>query len=272
MAKLVWDQVDDRLYKSGLDHGVLYLPNPQGEYDDGVSWNGLISIKENFSDDNTDAHYFDGVKYLDSYNVGDFAATLSAYTYPDAFLEFEGIGNLGAGLYVDDQESKVFGLSYRTLIGSLHQGLDQGYRLHLLYHLTAVPSDLTFQNGSNPSEPVNFEWEITGVPEKAAPYRPTSHVILDSQFIFPETLAAIEDMLYGSDLIRPRLPSLIELISFVQFWDPKMILPMPDTGLSQLVDGSGDLTQAKVPGVYAALPTTRLVEILPKGFYHLEVE
>lgn len=270
MAKLEWDRVDDRLYKTGLDHGVLYVPNEQGEYTNGFAWNGLTSISESFDDDNTEAYYFDGVKYLDSSNVGDFSATLSAYTYPDAFLEFEGMGTLGPGFYADDQEIKVFGLAFRTLTGSAPQGIEYGYQLHLLYHLTAIPMSLNYQNGSNPSEPLNFEWTITGLPEKASPYRPTAHVILDSEFINPDVLAAIEEILYGTSSEAPQLPSLVELISFVSFWGPKMILAMPDTGLAQLVDGSGDLTPAKVAGIYGALPTTRLVQTTPVGFYILE--
>jgi hypothetical protein len=272
MTRLVWDKIDDRFYKAGLDHGVLYVPNAQGEYDDGFAWNGLTAIDENFSDDNTDPHYYDGVKYLDSYHDGDFSAKLSAFTYPDEFLEFEGMHELGNGLYVDDQPGKVFGLTYRTLIGSHHQGLEQGYRIHLVYNLTAVPSSLTFQNGSNPSEPLNFEWEIYSIPEKAYPYRPTGHIILDSWYMNDEVLKAIEDILYGTEDTPPRLPSLSDLLDFVYYWGPKVIMHEPLTGLSPLVPGSGDLTPAKVDGIYSALPTTRLVETALDGFYILNQE
>ena len=86
MAKLVWDKIDDRLYKTGLDRGVLYVPNPQSKYDNGFAWNGLTAVDEDFSDDATSPHYYDGVKYLDSYPNGDFTAKLSAFTYPDEFL------------------------------------------------------------------------------------------------------------------------------------------------------------------------------------------
>lgn len=269
MTRLVWDKVDERFYKVGLDHGVLYVPNAQGEYDNGFAWNGLTSVDETFSDDNTEPYYYDGVKYLDSYDLGDFQAKLSAFTYPDEFLEFEGMHALGNGLYVDDQAGKVFGLTYRTLLGSNHQGLDEGYRIHLVYNLTAVPSSLTFQNGSNPSDPLNFEWEIYSLPEKASPYRPTGHIILDSDYMNPDILEQLEDIIYGTEDTQPRLPSLEELLDFVYYWGPRLIMHEPITGLSPLVSGSGDLTPAKVVGLYAALPTTRLVASTVDGLYIL---
>ena len=269
MTRLVWDQVDDRLYKAGIDHGVLYLPNDQGEYDDGVAWNGLTSIDESFGDDTTSPYYYDGVKYLDSYDIGDFQAKLSAFTYPDEFLEFEGMEALGNGLYVDDQPGKLFGLTYRTLIGSMQAGLAEGYRIHLVYNLTAVPGTLTFQNGSNPSEPLNFDWDIYSIPEKASPYRPTGHIILDSRLMNDDVLASLEDIIYGTEGTKPRLPSLEDLLDFVYYWGPKFIMHKPLTGLSPLVPGSGDLTPAKVDGIYSALPTTRLVETALDGLYIL---
>ena len=46
MTKLAWDQVGDRLYETGVSNGVLYMPNPGGVYDDGVAWNGLVTVTE----------------------------------------------------------------------------------------------------------------------------------------------------------------------------------------------------------------------------------
>ena len=36
MAKLVWDLAAERRYETGVDHGVLYTPDAQGEYTTGV--------------------------------------------------------------------------------------------------------------------------------------------------------------------------------------------------------------------------------------------
>lgn len=199
MAKLEWDKISDRTYETGLDRGVLYLPSAPGVYDDGVVWNGLIGVDEQFNDDLTDSFYFDGIKYLDSYQMGDFTATLRAYTYPDEFLEFEGVEELGSGLFVDDQASKVFGMSYRTRIGSEVSGLNAGYQIHLLYNLTVTEDTYTYQNESPEPSVLEFQWTIYGLPEKVDSYRPTAHVILDSRYLNSDILATIERILYGTD-------------------------------------------------------------------------
>ena len=46
MATLTWDQTGERLYETGVDHGVLYLPDDKGEYASGVAWNGLTTVTE----------------------------------------------------------------------------------------------------------------------------------------------------------------------------------------------------------------------------------
>ena len=43
---LVWDLVGERFYETGVDHGVLYIPDVSGVYNDGVAWNGLVSVTE----------------------------------------------------------------------------------------------------------------------------------------------------------------------------------------------------------------------------------
>ena len=45
MTALTWDQVGERLYETGVDHGVLYIPT-DGVYDVGVAWNGLVTVTE----------------------------------------------------------------------------------------------------------------------------------------------------------------------------------------------------------------------------------
>lgn len=270
MARLEWDKTVERLYETGIDRGVLYVPNDQGIYDNGFAWNGLTAIKENFAADNTKPHYFDGIKYLDSYYTGDFSATLSAFTYPDEFLDFEGVGSLGNGLYADDQNTKVFSLAYRTLVGNEVEGTSLGYQIHVLYNLTTVDPQATFQNGSE-LQPITFDWQIAGVPEKLRYYRPTSHIIIDSRYFPEDLLQTFEDIIYGSDDENPRLPPLSSIVGVVLGWDPRLIEPAPTTGLSPLLAGVGDLTETKTDGIYYGLPTRRLVPTEVAGLYELEI-
>ena len=62
MTALVWDQVGERLYETGVDRGVLYLPGGSA-----VPWNGLISINEMVSRE-VKPYYIDGIKFLDHHD------------------------------------------------------------------------------------------------------------------------------------------------------------------------------------------------------------
>jgi len=265
MTRLTWDEVDERRYETGIDHGVLYIPSSPGVYDNGVVWNGMTAVRENFEADQTQSNYFDGLKYLDSYNIGDYSAVLEAFTYPDEFSEFEGLGVLGEGLYVDDQVTKMFGLSYRTRTDN------NGYQIHLLYNLTATPPDLTYETKGETLSALVFSWIIDSVPETVLDYRPTAHVILDSRLLVAELFEALEDIIYGSADTNPSLPNINDLIQIALYWGPKLIIPQEVTGLSELVDGYGDLNSINIPGIFATLPPTRLTETSVDGLYQLTV-
>lgn len=44
MAVLQWDKAGERFYETGVDHGVLYLPDNQGAYVIGAAMYSLISM------------------------------------------------------------------------------------------------------------------------------------------------------------------------------------------------------------------------------------
>jgi len=219
MSALLWDRPEDRIYETGVDRGVLYFPDGGG-----VSWNGLLSVDEQPSS-TVEPVYFDGVKYNDIIIAGDYSATLKAYTYPDEFLEYEGILEEQAGLYIADQQQRIFHMSYRTAVG----GGEEGYKIHLLWNLTAIPSTKSYQTLSLEPAPLEFEWSITSVPEPIDNYRPTSHVILDSRKLDAFLLEDIESVLYGQDAVgedpavEPTMPSLKGFISYVRKWNRLII-------------------------------------------------
>ena len=66
MAVLTWDEVGERIYQTGVDHGVLYLQ-------DGTVavWNGLIDVEES-SNTELKSFYLDGVKYLENLTPAGF--------------------------------------------------------------------------------------------------------------------------------------------------------------------------------------------------------
>lgn len=212
MPLLEWDNVGERVYETGLDRGVLYLPDGSA-----VPWNGLTSVIEKFDKDSSPV-YFDGMKINDLVVLGDFAASMKAVTYPDEFVELEGLGSVRPGLFYADQMPKPFGLCYRTQIGNDLEGDTVGYKIHILYNVIAVPNDKTYATMSNDPNLVEFEWNITAVPEEVPGFRPTAHIILDTREIDPWLLEDIEEKLYGSDGAFASLIPMPELVTFINDW------------------------------------------------------
>jgi hypothetical protein len=210
MAALVWDAIGSRFYESGITRGVFYDSDGYG-----VAWNGLTSIEENTSNQ-VESIYFDGSKINDVVTTGDFSATMKAFTYPDEFLPYEGIVEDVDGVFITGQSISRFGLSYQTKIGNDLIGTTYGYKLHLLYNLTAIPTQRTFNTLSLETEPVEFEWNITSIPEIIENYRPTAHVIFDSTKIQATLLQSIEDSIYGTAYYDPQLLPLNALLNFIR--------------------------------------------------------
>jgi hypothetical protein len=207
--RLVWDKVGERNYETGLDKGVLYLPDGSA-----VVWNGLTSIVEHFNKE-TSPVYFDGMKINELVTLGDFSATMKAVTYPDEFSELEGLGQTKHGLFYGDQPPKAFGLCYRTQIGNDLEGENVGYKIHILYNVFAMPSDKTYATASSDPSLVEFEWEINAVPEEVDGFRPTAHIIINTKEIDPILLTELESILYGTTLADASLIPMAELVDII---------------------------------------------------------
>jgi hypothetical protein len=209
---LVWDRVEDRTYESGLDRGVLYLPDGSA-----VPWNGLTSVIESFDKESVPV-YFDGMKISDCVLLGDFNATMTAVTYPDEFVELEGLAPVKQGLFYTDQRPQTFGLCYRTKVGNALEGDELGYKLHIIYNVTAIPNDKTYASSSNDPSLVPFEWKLTAVPEEVPGFRPTAHIVIDSRDVDPWLLEDLEAMLYGTSGAEAALIPMSELATFISDW------------------------------------------------------
>lgn len=209
MAILQWDQSGEHLFETGVDHGVLYIPDSGGAYSDGVAWNGLVNATESPSGAEANAQYADNIKYLNLYSAEEFGLTIEAFTYPDEFLGFDGFAVPSPGVTVGQQGRKVFGLSYRTLIGNDLDGNEHGFKLHLVYGCQASPSERAYATVSDSPEPITFSWEVATTPIPVAGYpllKPTSLVVIDSTKVAPSALTILMNMLYGTVGTDPHLP------------------------------------------------------------------
>lgn len=216
MSKIVWDKIGERLFETGLDHGVLFPAGDNGSYESGVAWNGLSAMNEKPSGAEVTAIYADNIKYLNLMSAEDFSATAEAYTYPPEFEPCDGSVEVAPGVIITQQNRKHFGLSYRTLVGNDVVGQELGYKIHLVYGGLASPSEKNRQTVNDSPEAITFSWEISTTPVEVPGYKPTAHLIIDSTKTDAAKLAALENILYGSADTEPRLPLPSEVIQLLK--------------------------------------------------------
>lgn len=212
MPALTWDDIGERFYETGVDHGVLYIPDATGVYTGGVAWNGLVSITESPTGAEPNAQYADNIKYLNLFSAEEFGATLEAFTYPDEFLPFDGLAAPVPGVYVGQQPRGVFGLSYRTLVGNDLEGEQHGYKLHLLYGCKASPSEKAYNTINDSPEAMTLSWELSTTPVPVTGLKPTSLLVVDSRNVDAADLTALEAVLYGGSSAA-KLPTPDEVIA-----------------------------------------------------------
>lgn len=199
MPALAWDLTSEHFYETGTDHGVVYPADDNGAYPKGYAWNGITGWTESPSGADETALYADNIKYLSLRSAEEFGATITAYTYPDEFAILDGSASPADGVKIYQQARRSFGLSIRTLRGNDVKSNDYGYLLHLVYGLTASPSERSYSTVNDSPEAIEFSWELSSVPVSVAGFKPTSLLSIDSTKLTETQLNAIEDVLYGTD-------------------------------------------------------------------------
>jgi len=213
MTKLAWDKVGERRYETGVDRGVLYIPNSVGVYTTGYAWNGLTSVTESPTGAESNKQYADNQVYLNLISVEEFGATIEAFTYPAEFEQCDGTASTTPGVSVGQQSRKSFGLCYRTRVGNDLDNTDYGYKLHLVYNALAAPSEKAFATINDSPEAITFSWEVTTTavdPDTVVSgksLKPTALLTIDSTLVNAAKLAELEDLLYGTVSTSPSLPT-----------------------------------------------------------------
>lgn len=211
MSKLVWDQTGERLYETGTKKGVLY-PQSSGTYPLGVAWNGLTGVTESPSGAEATDFYADDIKYLSIRSTEEYGGTITAYTYPDEWEACDGSASIATGVVIGQQTRQAFGLCWRTVIGNDTEYEDYGYKLHLVYGAKASPSEKGYSTVNDSPEALELSWEFDTVPVEIDGYKPTASITIDSTKVDATKLAALEDILYGTEDAEPRLPLPDEII------------------------------------------------------------
>jgi hypothetical protein len=206
VTQLVWDAVGDRRFETGVDRGVLYIPNTAGAYDSGFAWNGLSKVSEKPTGAASNKQYADNQVYLNLVSTEQFEADLEAFTYPDEFGQCDGTAEPEPGVAIGQQTRKSFGLSYRTKVGN-DLNADLGYKIHLVYGATAAPSAKDFNTVNDNPAAIAFSWSISTTPVQVTGYKPAATITIDSTKVSASALASLEQTLYGTVGVDPALPT-----------------------------------------------------------------
>lgn len=219
MTRLTWGERSP-MWDQGIDNGVLYLD------DTAVPWNGLVSVSEKASGVVNVDHYFEGNRIHITQETGDFEATISAYTYPDAFAEYNG--------YSEREMYKRFGFSYRT-----QHGLDD-HKLHIVYNVLVRDDTRSWRTHTDRPDPSLFNWDIYGepvaVPGASKSARLSMEIPRD-----PDVFRVLEDILYGTETTEPRLPDPTELVELYEASTLLRVTYHPDG--TYTISGPDDMVQ-----------------------------
>jgi len=228
MAKLVWDDTGKRLYETGIDQVVLFPMDSEGDYGDGIAWNGVTGITE--SPEGADANdiYADNTKYLSLISAENWKGTIKAYTYPKEFNkcqgEYEYNDGIYSGVFFGQQTHTKFGLAWRTIVGNDTEGDAYGYKIHLAYGLTAAPSEKDHATVNDSPEATEYSWEINSIPaaftkafteDSDVLLKPVSHVVIDSKDN-SDVYNAIAELVFGSDNASASLPVPDDLVDIIE--------------------------------------------------------
>jgi len=255
LSRLIWDESTEKIYETGLDRGVLYIPTGLPDWP-GWVWNGLTSVVKK-NNRTVDSVSFDGKKIHNFVVSGAYEATLTALTYPIQMTELEGSRKISEGVYLTDQQPKMFGLSYRSLIGDGVQGDALGYKINIVYNLIAIPADRSDETQSDEATAGEFEWSLIASPSDVLGFRPTAHIVIDSRFADQQLLEQIENIIYGNDLEQAYLPAMEDLLQILEQFFLITIVDHGD-GSWSAIDESGEYVHPLSGGEFEILDTNAI--------------
>lgn len=207
MTKIEWDSIGQRTYEIGIDRGVLYIEDTPP-----TPWYGLLSVSNAFDGGEIESNFIDGRIFTNSIAKQEYKTTIKAINIPDEFNKCFGINTIEYyGVSGSNQKTATFNLSYRTLIRNDISVENKGYKIHLIYNAIASKNDSEFNSlaktiGKNENSISIFNKPSLVNNVVTLPYR-----VIDSTKYSPEIISTLEDILYGTDILMPRFPSMNEL-------------------------------------------------------------
>lgn len=285
MTRLQWGQAGQKKFETGIDRGVLYIPNGSGVYNMGYAWNGLTAVTESPSGAESNKQYADNSVYLNLVSAEEFGGTVEAFTCPREFYACDGSAEIEDGVFLGQQDRKVFGLSYRTLIGNDTQATNHGYKIHLVYGALASPSEKNYTTMNDSPEATALSWEFSCTPVTVGEIggverRPSATMLIDSTAVDPDALTDLLDFLWGTAGTDPSLPLPADVYALFSgtvttvtpgvptYNDSTDIITIPGTTGVQYSVSDSTQTDVDVPaGAYGPITEDTLVVARPTSGY-----
>lgn len=218
--RLQWGEEGTKLFEAGVSQGVLYPYDAKRKtYGEGKAWVGLTSAKITPEGGEETELNADDTKYGGIIGTTKIKAGIEAYMYPLEFEECDGTASVN-GVKLGQQERKKFAFSFKTKIGSDTEGLEKGYKIHLLYGCTAGVSERAYSTINDSPEAITFSWDISTTPQEIGEingkkYNPTAYLCFDSTVLSPENMKKVEDVLYGSETAKASVKSAKEMLQLL---------------------------------------------------------
>lgn len=217
MVKIQWDQAGERLYETGTSKGVLFPQSDTGAYENGVAWNGLVSVKKSNDGAEETPLYADNMKYLSMMSAENAKGSIDAFTYPEEFEACDGSAMPVAGVFVGQQNRKPFGLVWSTIVGNDTLGNSFGEKMHFIYNAKVSPSERAYETVNEDPTAITFSWEYTTTPVDLTEIGldPSASITVSKSEVTPEAWKALQDKVYGTETEEPTLPSIVEIVGMM---------------------------------------------------------
>jgi hypothetical protein len=218
MPRLQWDQAGQRLYETGTSKGVLFPQNETGAYNEGVAWNGLVSVKKSNDGAEETPLYADNMKYLSLFSAENAKGSIDAFTYPEEWEPCDGSAAVNPGVYVGQQTRVPFGLAWSTIVGNDTQGNAFGEKIHIIYNAKVSPAERAFETVNDTPAAITFSWSYSTTPVDLTDIGldPSAGITVSKSEVSPAAWTALTDALYGTATEPAHLPTIQEVIELTK--------------------------------------------------------
>lgn len=238
MARIKWDQMAEKFFEGGCNHGVCFTGynTTTEKYEVGEAWNGISGFTDNPSGADEQASYADNIKYISLRGAENYGGTIKCFWYPDNFRNCLGKKTVTTGVTVSQQGRETFGFAVSTLVGNDTMGTEAGETIHIVWNATTSPSSKDYSSLNESPSPSELSFEFTANPvDVGTNYKPTCNMEICNVGMDATALGHFEELkriIYGADYVTGADDSYFDLT-------------VPSTATAQPSGWADDVTAGK---------------------------